>query len=131
MKKIIALFALFLAFSYQTLAQDANAANAKRIEKWTKELSLSADQVAQIKTAFTERKTKIDAAKANMESVNMTAIKAAKDEFQGKMKTILTPDQQAKLTTMVKKRKGKKFKKGKNGKPSKEELDELEADDLD
>jgi Spy/CpxP family protein refolding chaperone len=128
MKKVIVLLALFLAFGYQTIAQDANA---KRIEKWTKDLSLSADQVTQIKTAFTERKTKIDAAKANMESVNMTAIKAAKEEFQGKMKTILTPEQQTKLSSMTKKRKGRKFKKGKNGKPSKEELDELEIDDLD
>lgn len=131
MKKVIVLLALFLAFGYQTIAQDANAANAKRIEKWTKDLNLSTDQVAQIKTAFTERKTKIDAAKANMESVNMTAIKAAKEEFQGKMKTILTPEQQTKFVSMAKKRKGKKVKKGKNGKPSKEELDELEIDDLD
>jgi Spy/CpxP family protein refolding chaperone len=122
MKKVFLIFILISALVFQGVAQD----NAKRIEKWIKELGLSADQATQIKAAFAERKTKVDAAKTNPQGKDKAAIKAAKEEFRTKLNTILTPEQQAKLKAMRKENKGKR--KGKN-KDKKD--DDGDDDDLD
>jgi periplasmic protein CpxP/Spy len=127
MKKVFLIVALISALVFQGFAQD----NAKRIEKWTKELGLSADQATQIKTAFAERKTKVDAAKANPQGKDKAAIKAAKEEFRTKLNTILTPEQQTKLKAMRKENKGKGKGKGKGKNKDKKDEDDNDDDDLD
>jgi hypothetical protein len=123
MKKLFVIVALFLACTYQSVAQDLE----KKISEWTTDLALSADQTAQIKTAFTERKTKIQTIRANPQGVDKAALKTTQQEFQAKMKTILSPEQYTKYE--AKKKEGRK--KLKQLRKERKKKGEIKADDFD
>ncbi len=126
MKKLFLVVAILFAFVLQGMAQDTNS----KIEQWKAALNLSVDQETQIKAAFAARKTKIDAARA-VSPKDKAAIKAAKEEFRAKVKTILTPEQQAKLKEWKKNNKGKGRGKGKGKSKDKDKENDEDDDDLD
>ena len=124
MKKLTLIFAVILSsIAFTTaIAQDAKKAGKKegnkemkggnkemkdknpediaqkRSEMWKKELGLSDEQTAQLKTAISERITKNKAAKALTDKVaKKTAVTAAKTEFDTKVKSIFTPEQYTKF----------------------------------
>ena len=95
---------------------------SKRSEMWKKELGLSDEQTGQMKTAISERITKIGAAKVLTDKVaKKDAMAAAKTEYDAKVKTILTPEQSTKFT--AKKEEMKKKNADKKGAPAVEDLD--------
>lgn len=68
-------------------------------EDMFKDLNLTDAQKADVKKSFEEQKTKMDALRSNTslsDADKRDQMKSLRDEQQAKIKTILTPDQQAK-----------------------------------
>ena len=104
MKKLFAIAALSIGFAVAASAQDSTAIAHKR-DKAKSELNLTKEQQSQMKSMQAEYKQKYMKLKADS---SLTAdqrkqqYKALHQEQQNKMKAILTPEQQSKLTEMKK-----------------------------
>ncbi len=131
MKKIILIFTLVMSLAGITnsFAQDKKQKSPdemaqNRSAMWKKELALTDDQTAQLKTALSDRITKVGQAKGLTDKgAKKTAVTAAKTEFDTKAKSIFTPEQYAKFT--AKKEELKKKNQAKKG------ADKVVEEDLD
>jgi periplasmic protein CpxP/Spy len=84
----------------QTTKEEVTAAVAEKVKaelaRIDKELQLTADQKAKMKTILTEQMDKLDAVYKEVEP----KMKAIKEESRGKMRAVLTPEQQSRWDMM-------------------------------
>lgn len=135
MRKLIMGLFFFVTTVFAANAQDeinADVLNAggktpqekaeNQAKKLAEKLALTAEQTPQVQAALLDKITKTQNIKTTIEKGGGKRIKAAKEitaEFDGKMKTILTPEQYTKFEQLREDRKEKrKDKKGKGKKAS-------------
>jgi len=106
---LVFVFSLVASFSFAQKKEATPEQKAQRqTKRLTKELGLSAEQTKKVEVATLDRIKSMDAARTNKDK---NAIKATKDNFDAKIKEILTADQLTKFEAIREERGDKQAQK--------------------
>ena len=92
----------------------------RRAEMMQRRLGLNADQTAQIKAMMTDGQAKMEALRANTSLApkdRRAQAMAMREDMQGKIRAILTPDQEKEFDAMQARMRGRRGRMGEDGPP--------------